>query len=232
MVTRNRFPHGSLPGLGNSFTSLPSNSTNLSHGEREITRRTRILVFGADGVLLANDRLLSFEDPNKNHRPVLECPFKTIGCILDFAKLEDWFWHSLEHFHISRPYTHGHAIVMPPTDNRCCFCPREFFSFSGMESWIQRMGHIAYHHRAGHSLSHARPDFPLYDYLWENHLIDEIDYREIKGNTRDASQMTRGNPSPPTSDTSGSPPTTPPAEASRPVTVLHDPKREGRRSRR
>ena len=90
------------------------------------------------------------------------------------------------------------------------------------------MGHVAAHHRIGHSLSHARPDFPFYDYLWENHLIDEIDYREIKGDTENALRRTSGNPSPPVSDTSESPPSSPVAPPERPVTVIHD-RREDRR---
>ena len=90
------------------------------------------------------------------------------------------------------------------------------------------MDHVARHHEIGHSLSHARPDFRLFDYLWENHLIDEEDYREIKGNIPDRSRMT--GPTPPMSDASNSPPPTPVNPEGSAVTILNE-RRRGRRSR-
>ena len=59
------------------------------------------------------------------------------------------------------------------------------------------MKHIEMHHRLGHSLSHARPDFQLYEHLWGNDLIDEIDYNELSGRS--------GDPPKPSSDGAASP---------------------------
>ena len=228
LVETGNISQDSLPGLSKSTTSVASHSSSSSMGEREMMRRMRLLVSGFDGVLLANNVPRLPNDPDENNRLVLECPLKILGCPLDFASPDDWFKHSLDHFFIKRPHTHGPAIVMPPTSNRCCFCPKEFFSPSGWESWIQRMAHVAHHHQIGHSLSHARPDFPFYDYLWENHLIDEVDYREIKGNTENAARRIFGNPSPPLSETSDTPPSSPDAQSSQPVTFVND-RREDRR---
>ncbi|KAI4185198.1 MAG: hypothetical protein LQ346_005961 [Caloplaca aetnensis] len=51
------------------------------------------------------------------------------------------------------------------------------------------MNHVFLHHRLGHSLSSARPDFQLYTYLWKKHVITDAIYRDIKGNSEDRSDL-------------------------------------------
>ena len=204
---------GSLPGRDSSVDTLAISSVHSSVGEREMSRRLRTL--DIDGYI--------------RPQPVLQCPFRLHGCQLDYSNFDDWFWHSVTHFYTNGSrLASGPAIVMPPTRNRCCFCSKEFFNINGIRSWLTRMDHVAYHHEIGHSLSHARADFQLLAYLWENHLIDEIEYRELKGNTPDRSRLIHGNPSPPTSDTADSPPSTPTAEESRPVAVVNERRRDRR----
>ena len=222
MVEEGDGSHALLPCLSRSIESLASGSTHSSMGARQLAQHFRTLDVGPDNLLVADRR--------PHAQPVLQCPFAILGCISDFSVFEDWFWHSVEHFDtgLSNPAFDGRAVVMPPTKNRCCFCSKTFFDPNGIRSWCARMYHIAfYHHWIGHSLSHARPDFQLFDYLWETHLIDEIMYREIKGNTPDQSRLTHGNPSPPTSDRSDSPPATPPGA----VAVLNESRHSRRRTR-
>ncbi|KAL6717501.1 hypothetical protein ACLMJK_005416 [Lecanora helva] len=212
--------HGSLPELESSLESLALSSAHTSMAERQGLEHNRTLDLGPENVLLA---VPSLPTP-------LQCPFRILGCPLDYSNFQHWLWHSIGHFKTgpSRLASES-ATVMPPQENRCCFCPKKFFSISGMRSWVERMHHVAEHHRIGHTLSHARTDFQLLDHLWANYLIDEETYREIKGNTPDRSQMTNGNPSPPTSDTSGSPPGTPTTAEARPVCVMNERRRDRRR---
>lgn len=122
---------------------------------------------------------------------VLECPFNLLYCFEHFADTNDreWILHSLTHF--------GH--VGPPTSNRCCFCEAAFDAHDGVTSWQERMYHIFLHHRLGHSLSCAQPDFQLYTYLWNHHVITDAVYRDIKGNSEDRSRHVKAYPTPPVS---------------------------------
>lgn len=215
--------HGSLPALS-SIESLASDSTHSSMGKRHLSDRLRTLEHRPDDSLEIDGRPLA--------QPVLQCPFRTLGCMLDYSNLDHWFWHTVGHFETKgSKLAQGYATVIPPRSNRCCFCPMEFSHISGFASWRMRMLHVAQHHRIGHSLSHAQPDFQFFDYLWENYLIDEEDYRELKGNTPDGSRLTRGIPSPPTSDPSHSPPITPTVPEGRPVAVLNERRHDRRRPR-
>ena len=210
---------GSLPSLNRSMESVAFDSPHSSMGERQLTEHSRMLNMGPDRSLVADGR--------PQIQRILQCPFQTLGCMLDFRYFHDWFWHSLTHFQIGRSKgADGPAIVMPPTQNRCGFCPKTFSELSGFCSWHTRMRHVETHHGIGHSLSIARPDFQLFEYLWENHLIDEIVYRDIRGNTPDRSRSTYGNPSPPTSEHSDSPPSIPTG----PVGILNE-RRHNRRTR-
>lgn len=128
--------------------------------------------------------------PNRRLR-VLECPFNLLFCFKDFADTNytEWVLHSLTHF----------DNVDPPKLNKCCFCEAVFESDDGVLSWQDRMNHVFLHHRLGHSLSCARPDFQLYTYLWNKHVITDAVYRDIKGNSEDRSRHVQGYPTPPVS---------------------------------
>lgn len=117
---------------------------------------------------------------------VLECPFNLLYCFEDFSdsNLTGWILHSLTHF----------RKVEPPKSNKCCFCEEVFKSPDGVTSWQDRMNHVFLHHRLGHSLSCARPDFDLYTYLWNNHVLSDADFRDIRGNSVDRSRHVRAFP--------------------------------------
>ncbi|KAL8799670.1 MAG: hypothetical protein Q9182_005709 [Xanthomendoza sp. 2 TL-2023] len=123
---------------------------------------------------------------------VLECPFNLLYCFEDFADTnhEQWIDHSFTHF----------GDVMPPTSNQCVLCKAVFESNDGVRSWKDRMNHVfLQHHRIGHSLSCARPDFKLYTYLWNHHVITDSVYRDIKSNSEDRSRHVAAYPTPPVS---------------------------------
>lgn len=120
------------------------------------------------------------------HR-ILECPFNFLNCLMTFSVLEDWFEHSLEHF----------CDVGPSTSNHCCFCDESFNFPNGMQSWWERMQHIALHHQLGHRLAHARPSFQLYQYLWSKRLISTADLKDLKGNSGSRARAMSAYPSPP-----------------------------------
>lgn len=163
-----------LPALTRGV-SVATRSVSTSVGTRQLNR-PRILELGPGGALV----LPPLIEPR-----VLECPFHQLFCLLTFSNTEDWISHSLEHF----------KNVPPPRENKCCFCPEEFRCSTGVRSWRQRMWHIAFHHQLGHRLATARPDFELFRYLWNHRLIDDAEYRDLKGNNEDRSRRVLAYPS-------------------------------------
>ena len=106
-----------------------------------------------------------------NPRTQFECPFSFQFCLLIFNDFDEWFRHSLKHFHQAGP----------PTFSKCGFCDMQFSTTKGLECWKARMEHVALHHRVGARLAHARPDFELFKYLWSKKLIDSADYKSLLG---------------------------------------------------
>lgn len=52
----------------------------------------------------------------------------------------------------------------------------------GSEAWAQKMAHLADEHFAfGQGLSASRPDFHLFQHLWQKRLIGDEDLKELKG---------------------------------------------------
>ena len=89
----------------------------------------RLLVEDERGALTIDHRLLNLglsdpENPNEHIERILECPFKFIGCLLEFTKAKDWVWHASGHFDIDSPYTDGPAMILPPRENCCCSVER------------------------------------------------------------------------------------------------------------
>lgn len=101
----------------------------------------------------------------------LECPFNHILCSQAFTNVDEWIAHSLTHF----------GTKEPPLTIDCVFCDWRYDSSAGVQSWTERMNHVALHHGLGHSLSHARCDFVLYIYMRKKSLLSERDYMELMG---------------------------------------------------
>ncbi|KAL9131212.1 MAG: hypothetical protein Q9217_000814 [Psora testacea] len=122
--------------------------------------------------------------------PVLECPFDMLPCKRAYlmGHFDKWIKHSLKHF-VPKG---SRRRVEPATSNQCPFCEAIFDNPSGTTSWMQRMEHVAHHHRIGDSLSHARLILPLYEYLWQQKIIGLEVYREIRANSEDLWRMVHG----------------------------------------
>lgn len=172
-----------LAALTSASTRSTSESVPTSVGARQLERQ-RLLEPGSENVL---------QIPPMPTPRILECPFNLVyHCSMEYFEVEEWIAHSLRHF---RP-------ISPPTSNVCCFCDETFHGANGKQSWRERMQHVASHHRLGHRLAHARPDFQLFYYLWSNKLIDNAVYKDLKGNSQGrAKAAAAAYPSPPISPT-------------------------------
>ncbi|KAL8774375.1 MAG: hypothetical protein Q9209_001126 [Squamulea sp. 1 TL-2023] len=164
---------------GTSFQSTTSLSSSM--GARHLD----------DVPLLGQDQAGALVVSAPRRTRVLECPFNLLYCFEAFAdtNYQDWIIHSLTHF----------RHVIPPVSNRCCFCEAVFDFQDGVQSWQERMNHVFLHHRLGHSLACAQPDFQLYTYLWNHRVITDAEYRDIKGNSEDRSRHVNAYPTPPVS---------------------------------
>ncbi|MCJ1479097.1 hypothetical protein MMC13_007781 [Lambiella insularis] len=137
-------------------SSAPSVS---SLGERQL-RQSRLLEHDQQGAL---------EIAPLRQQVVLTCPFIFLQCLLSFTSVSEWVTHSLTHF----------KEIMPPNSNQCCFCDKTFKRADGQQSWREKLEHTALHYQEGHKLPKARPDFELHKYLWENCLIDNVEYKDL-----------------------------------------------------
>ena len=179
--------HSSLPAL-TIATSRTTSSVASSMGIRALEDHQRILEQDHGGVLVV---------PQLLGQRILECPFNLVFlCPLTFSDEKDWIEHSLKHF-----MTERRVMVDPPTSNSCCFCDKQFYSPTPCQSWGERMRHVCLHHCLGHHLGHARPDFALFKYLFNNRLISDAEYRDLKGNSENRTQRAAAAsyPTPPTS---------------------------------
>ena len=204
---------GSIAGLTSSSSSDGYDvSVTSSMGCRQVNQSMRLLD-PTNGVLAVT--------LNPPLRPagqacVLECQLKPYNrCTKEYAlpNRGKWTRHVLGHF--VKHGRRGPVKVSPPKHNSCCFCEAKFEAVDGITSWRNMLEHIIGHHELGHRLAHARVDFPLVDYLWENGLIGTADYRELK--------PTRNLPTPPPSDEEG------PVGPEGPVTIVEEKRHSGRR---
>lgn len=179
---RSGTPSQDLPGL-TTGGSAATRSVSTSIGQRQLNRQ-RILEQDAGGALVV---------PPNNEPRVLECPFHQLPCSMTpmtLSKIEDWISHSLEHF----------EKIPPPNLNKCCFCSDEFKCPTQKKecSWRERMRHVAMeHHQHGDRLATARPDFELFTFLWNNKLISDPLYKELKVHNEERSRRLRADASPP-----------------------------------
>ena len=146
-----------------SETSVSTASISSSLGVRSLAPRMLVSPVVGDGPLVI---------PQISHPLQLECPFNFRFCLLTFNNFDDWWEHSLTHF--GKPG--------PPNSSRCCFCDMEFDAATGLECWQKRMEHVELHHQIGARLAHARPDFKMFEYLWNKRLITSAEYKDLKGN--------------------------------------------------
>ena len=149
----------SLPAMGTDPSADNTFSISTSIG-RQALENPRLLVQGERGDLLL---------PPPPSRLILECPFNWLSCTRTFSEMDDWFIHSITHF---KP-------AGPPIHSNCCFCDARFQGQNGLQTWACRLQHVACHHQLGHRLAHARPDFAMHKYLWQNRLISTAVYKGL-----------------------------------------------------
>jgi hypothetical protein len=110
--------------------------------------------------------------PNALKRPAFECAFWFLRCSYISDDQDEWRTHCLSHFRGEEP----------PKSVVCPLCSDFKFSCNdGFTSWNYRMDHVAYHHLLGTTLQTSRPDFHLFQHLWQKRLIDDQDLKELKG---------------------------------------------------
>ena len=107
-------------------------------------------------------------------RPMYQCPFWFLSCSYVTEDVEEWRTHCLAHFRGEEP---PRSVTCPLCDDLKLTCA------DGWTAWEYRMQHLADHHEAGHTLRTSRPDFHLFQHLWQKHLIDDQDLKELKGSS-------------------------------------------------
>jgi hypothetical protein len=103
--------------------------------------------------------------------PAYECTFWYLSCSYISYDQEEWKTHCLSHFRGEEP----------PRSVQCPLCDQ--FTYAGDNGWVSwnhRMEHVAQHHDRGDTLQTSRPEFQLFDHLWQKRLIDDEDLRELK----------------------------------------------------
>lgn len=104
--------------------------------------------------------------------PEYQCVFWFLNCAYLSRDREEWQTHCLSHFHCEEP----------PRSVLCPLCDWEVSCERGFEAWECKMRHLADHHFAfGQGLAASRPDFHLFQYLWQRRLIGDEDLKELKG---------------------------------------------------
>ena len=193
-ITQNHRPHQS--GSAGTSMLLSGNGSLAALTFDTSTTKTTSSVSSSIAIRdLARQNVLDWNGPDEplglpdaDPRPQLECPFSFLDCFLAFVDDEEWFYHSMEHFG-----RHG-----PPSFSTCGFCDEEFRAMTGMECWRERMAHVAihYHCQPRCRLAHARPDFKMFEYLWNKHLIPVEVYKDLLGQSNSrASQAYLSSPS-------------------------------------
>ncbi|KAF2873014.1 hypothetical protein BDV95DRAFT_475732, partial [Massariosphaeria phaeospora] len=111
--------------------------------------------------------------PSQFRTPIYECSFWFLSCSYASRDEDEWNTHCLSHFRGEEP----------PRSVQCPLCDQFRYTFEdGWTAWSHRMEHVAaLHHSRGETLRRSRPDFHLFQHLWQKRLIDDSDLKELKG---------------------------------------------------
>lgn len=153
--------------------SLRSCITDITDATPTETSISTGLVSQLSGVPLLEDNNGVLEIPPAHFRtPVYECAFWFLNCNYVSQNKEEWETHCHAHFRGEEP----------PLTAQCPLCDWEVTCDQGRQAWKMRMEHLAYEHTMrGQTLRTSRPDFRLFEYLWQRRLIDSEDLKELKG---------------------------------------------------
>ena len=180
-----RIGNGTAPPLTGSSSSCISDLSVLDGiGDRAFDKSRRLPQ--EDGTV----RTCLFQQASD-----LECPWgRMTGCkkVFLISEFEKWVAHTKK-VHLSKEGRRGARSIYigPPASNNCGFCDAKFEADSRDLSWSNMMAHVVKkHHMLGHRLAHARIVWPLVEYLWEEGLLNNTQYRDLKPTKKDV-------PSPP-----------------------------------
>ena len=124
------------------------------------------------GPLLEEHNGILHLPPPPARPPVFECAFWFLGCGAIFPGREEWETHCRAHFRGEDP----------PRRVQCPLCDWQTACDDGTQAWDLRMHHLADHHTMlGHTLRTSRPDFHLFQHLWQKRLIGDQDLKELRG---------------------------------------------------
>lgn len=109
---------------------------------------------------------------NAVQKPIFECSFWFLDCSYMSNDREEWATHCLSHFRGEEP----------PKSVQCPLCADwSYTSDDGWTVWNYKQEHMSYHHVLGQNLRASRPDYHLFQHLWQKRLIDDRDLKELKG---------------------------------------------------
>lgn len=108
--------------------------------------------------------------PSLTRPPLFECSFWFLSCTYISDDPDEWKTHCLSHFRGQEP----------PRSTNCTLCDFQDTSDDGWSSWNNRQNHVAQHFWQGITLKNCRPDFHLFQHLWEKRLIGDLDLKELK----------------------------------------------------
>ncbi|KAF2851059.1 hypothetical protein T440DRAFT_373212, partial [Plenodomus tracheiphilus IPT5] len=112
--------------------------------------------------------------------PIYECAFWFLGCGALFAARHEWETHCLSHFRGQEP----------PRSVQCPLCAWSAARDDGAHAWHLRMQHLAdAHTMRGQTLRTSRPDFRLFQHLWQKRLIDDHDLKELQGGNHNLTRL-------------------------------------------
>ncbi|KAF2792055.1 hypothetical protein K505DRAFT_279517 [Melanomma pulvis-pyrius CBS 109.77] len=127
--------------------------------------------FSGVPLLEETDGILERRPNTTRTRAVYECAFWFLSCSYISYDQEEWRTHCISHFRGEEP----------PQSVQCPLCDQfNYTCNNGWTSWNYRMDHMSQHHLVGETLRTSRPDFHLFQYLWQKRLIDDGDLKELR----------------------------------------------------
>ncbi|KAF2655742.1 hypothetical protein K491DRAFT_746400, partial [Lophiostoma macrostomum CBS 122681] len=145
---------------------------NAHHPTTETSISTRLTSLFSGVPLLEDSNEVIIARPKPKRQPGHECTFWFLACPYVSIDFEEWKTHCLSHFRGEEP----------PKSVQCPLCDDfKLTADNGWVSWDYRQDHLADHCLGGQSLRSGRPDFHLFQHMWQTRLIDDRDLKELKG---------------------------------------------------
>lgn len=124
--------------------------------------------------LLEDENGVLVRQLNKPCLSTYECSFWFLNCCYVSEDQEEWRTHCLSHFEGEDP----------PKSILCPLCDFQGTWEDGWTAWDARQSHLSdQHFSRGETLKTSRPDFHLFQHLWQKRLIEDQDLKELKGGT-------------------------------------------------